>query len=524
MKTLFLNTLFILISISLYSQSIDRNNAVYIDAYKKIDRIYAKLIKAIGDTKQKKPKLEIWNSEKYVAAFSKDKNLIFIETKALEICNSFDKDSDDALAFLLGHELAHFYQNHNWDMGFATSFLTEKETFDSKCKNEQEADTYGAFMAYLCGYNIFEVAAPMLEKVYTVYNVPEKINRYPSLEERKTVASKAKTKAKDLIRIYEFANYCTAAGRNIQAKTCYDYLLNFIKTKEIYNNAGLATLAIGLSNKECMKYPITLDLSKIITLRAGYEYFDGKKDLAEKAISYFRRAQNMDMNYIPARINKAIAYTLLDDPKGYDTAIDILKKAESLSVDKTDRDKISLVKAIISFEQGNKENALKMLKDIEKNTADETIKEFAVYNAEIIQGKDCEQIYMPQISIEDKIDGIDIKEISEAFENKILLIKEDDRAFYIAFEQKDNSLLTRFIIDNDGSKTLFYLHRATSSSLKTKEGIKKGTSHQHIRDAYADCVIIDQFHSKGKIVQILNRRLIFLLNIEGKVTEWSLSN
>ena len=499
-------------------------NATKIKDKETLHKIYKKLVESIGDSETAKPELVIRDSENYVAAYSRRDNIIIIEKKAINICKSFNEKYEDALAFLIGHELAHFYQNHDWDMGFATSFLSEKETFNAKCKSEQEADTYGAFMAYLSGYDIINISASMLEKIYEGYNIPDNISKYPSLDERKSVAKNAKNKAIELIRIYEFANYCSATGRNIQAKFCYDYLLNFIKTKEIYNNAGLATLAIGLSNKTCFKYPITLDLNNIINIRSGYEYFDGKKDLAQRAISYFRKAQNMDRYYVSALINKAIAYTLFEEDKYYEKARSILETTLNISKKIIEKEKVAIVKAIIYYEQNNHEEAIKILKDLASNSTNELIKNYAAYNSAIIEGGDCDHTIIPQISIEDKIDAINLRKVSEKFNNNILLNKKETILFHIAFEEKPNSLITRFKIDNDGTITSFYLQQTTSLSLETKKGIKTGASYQAIKKAYPNAKMIESFHQKGKIIQLLDHKLIFILNEKDLVTEWSISN
>ena len=79
-----------------------------------VERVYSDLVKAIGDGSKIAPPIESSRTESRVAYFSPSRQTIFIEEKFLNVCASFGTDSLNALSFILGHELAHFYRNHGW--------------------------------------------------------------------------------------------------------------------------------------------------------------------------------------------------------------------------------------------------------------------------------------------------------------------------------------------------------------------------------------------------------------------------
>ena len=102
-----------------------------------------------------------------VAAIQFTKNQIIFEEKAYDICATFGERTDDAIAMILGHELAHYKLQHNWGDDFTSSFaLGDVHNSINKANVELEqmhfwetqADQMGGIYAYLGGYNILGIA------------------------------------------------------------------------------------------------------------------------------------------------------------------------------------------------------------------------------------------------------------------------------------------------------------------------------------------------------------------------------
>ena len=74
-------------------------------------KILNDLYRAAGQYDHEIPTLEMAEGNQRVAAYFPSKNTISIDEKALEICASMGIESKNALAFLIGHELAHTLAN-----------------------------------------------------------------------------------------------------------------------------------------------------------------------------------------------------------------------------------------------------------------------------------------------------------------------------------------------------------------------------------------------------------------------------
>jgi len=127
--------------------------------YQVTHKVLMNLIKAKGDRRMPIPTLRISNSERYVAYAKPKDAIICLEEKAYDICTGFGKDSLNAIAALLAHELTHYYEKHNWTSHFIQDHkdlpLSEKlKGFDEKIKQETQADYLGGFLAYTAGYPV----------------------------------------------------------------------------------------------------------------------------------------------------------------------------------------------------------------------------------------------------------------------------------------------------------------------------------------------------------------------------------
>ena len=89
--------------------------------YKKAtaQKVFDALLSARGDYRMQKPTLVMNQKAGDGASFNSDKIQIILDEKAYDICMSFGKDSLNALAALLSHELIHYYEKHNWKRHFA---------------------------------------------------------------------------------------------------------------------------------------------------------------------------------------------------------------------------------------------------------------------------------------------------------------------------------------------------------------------------------------------------------------------
>ena len=116
-------------------------------------KVYEDLVVAVGNVHPRAPRLVLKNSKRNPASFNPFTKEISLERKVLEICHSFGPDSLSALAYILGHELAHSYCEHGWQTKFAgldfSNEVDQKlESIEQRVDDETEADLKAGFYAH----------------------------------------------------------------------------------------------------------------------------------------------------------------------------------------------------------------------------------------------------------------------------------------------------------------------------------------------------------------------------------------
>jgi Peptidase family M48. len=314
-------------------------------AHEKALRVYERLREARGDFRNPVPEFYLTSNET-VAEIFYEENAIYLGEKAFEVCETFGEQSESAIAFLLGHELSHYYEKHAWRKSFAyknsdLGALTQLDTlyksilgdvadpslrgkllrFDTlihlwdKAQLEAQADYLGGFLAYTAGYGAFFRGDELIAKLYKAFGMPDQLDGYLSRNERQAFSKKAAQQLSDLVDIFEMANLLTAVGEYEEAYRFYRKVLTEYQSREVYNNVGAAATLHALkyftAQELPYRYPVQLDL-EMANSRGGEEIAIRKK-LLEQAVQHFDAAISLDPGYAPALLNKACALALLGD-------------------------------------------------------------------------------------------------------------------------------------------------------------------------------------------------------------------
>ena len=277
---------------------------------------------------------------------------IKLDEKAYDAIYGPGGAGDDGLAAVLGHELAHYYLDHNW----AGDFLHRQDTlltnaFWSLMKNQQvsddrlqgrvreetQADVEGGMASYFAGYHSLAAMGPTLELLYHVYGLNEKVPGYPPLSERVSFAEQSAKEVQELIKVFEIGNHFLLIDKFEEAASCFDFMtrdLNY-PTPELYNNAGVAraTEAINLINEidpDSLRfiYPIELDAETKLAngsrggiTERGFGLTGEKLEHTEQraslllaeAKSDFKQAIDRDPQYSVAYLNLACVLQIIGD-------------------------------------------------------------------------------------------------------------------------------------------------------------------------------------------------------------------
>jgi len=477
-----------------------------------IQTVYQRLITAVGDQQREWPQLQIRPGANSVLAYNKQKNIIFIDEKALEICKTFGVKKADALAFLLAHEMTHFYQEHQWkEAGFGSRFVIEKAAYNQHELDEKEADLFGAFTSYLADYQSVAIIPQLFDKVYTAYQLEEKLVDYPSLQERKAIATEVCKKTKELILVFESANYFHAVGEHLAAASLYEHLLGFVKYKELYNNLGaslVAAAAQSMSKTELQfQYPIEVDSD--IPLR------DGKlvdpQILLQKGIHYLSLATQMDNRHYRAFLNLTCAYTIKGD---HQKAEQLLFQLQSIFPKKA---QLKMVEAILAAKKGQKDQATQLLNTALQISENSATRNSIHYNQAILSGQATTSTSINFYSSEEQIDGIDLTYQNEVDFKEIFIsnpFTQEEEILGIHPNQRSN------LIHFDLNEKTVALLLTNNKSAKTKNGIGIGSTFQTLQAHFKNAKIFN--HSRGYYLVFPQQKILFDMTTADQVRAWGL--
>lgn len=383
------------------------NNLNDTEDYERVKKIYNDLVNARGDFRYPVPRLFLSDREQYGASIDYNTNEITLEKKALDVCI---KHGDEAIAFLLGHELTHYYEKHAWKGSFAkeNADLTIGSTLrgiDTKVIQETEADYLGGFLAYTAGYGMFEKSDEIIKDLYQSYNLKENMAGYPMLTDRVKLSARTTKKLESLIDVFEMANYLLAADRTEETYALYDYILKFYQSNKLYNNLG--TIAVNDAVKLFkphelrFKYVSELDINFKSSRNTDIPFQEQINAFLDKAIHQFNAAINLDPTYAPAYLNKANAYALKREwtkAKFYleEEALPVAQK-NATKYKKTLED-ITILQGIIAAETGNDDIAKNKFSQLAESNR------VAAFNLKVLNG---EQVLTAAPRMQKNLDVID---------------------------------------------------------------------------------------------------------------------
>jgi len=391
-----------------------------------------------------KPAIKISKNESVVAAYYHHKNTILLERKAYQVCQSLGADSLSALAIIIGHELAHVFDEENKHGAFAEQNTRCDFNENFSTQNEKTADIEGAFMAYLSGYAVKNVLPKLLDAIYEAYKLPDLIaSNYPSRQERKNTAIELNSIVSNLIAIYEGSIYLMSLGEYTLAANSLEFIAKYYRGNEIYNSIGLAFSHEGMRyvNEGLDKfiYPFEIDWdTRIQELKSSDKSIVHKmrEENLNKAYQYFSKAEKLNPNDDKIKINKICVLVLLEK---FEEAL------ESINELKQNSPEILLIKAIV-LSRTDVGKSIDLFKSLE-NQEDEYWSKIAEYNLNTLtenkDNLDVEKSSCINHKVK-KVDGVDLDKSNGIDGGQILIIGLET---VLIIENHKNSILYKYIKD-----------------------------------------------------------------------------
>lgn len=527
MKALSLSILFALASLSAGAQEFAFAPSAFsgettesVGGYKKM--VAQKVFDALANTRadMPKPSLVLNQLPGSMASFNPDLLQVILDEKAYDVCTTFGKDSLNALAAILAHELVHYYERHDWKRNFArenadleTSRLLQN--LEEGLKQETQADYIGGFLAFSVGYNTYGIMRPLLEKLYKAYELPEELPGYPTLPERLKMVDGAMAQLRDLQIVFETANLLTILGQYGTASTYYRHILTTYQSCEIYNNAGVnaALAALTLIDPSDLPYILPLELdpkSRLYAIKNNDLEKEARKNaLLETAMEQFKRALVLNDHYGTAYLNKACIHALKAEWEDAEYAI---KKGKKKTSDPKSLSDFVVLEGVIAALQNDSTNAVKHWESAKKQGNN-----WATTNLQTLQKT-------PRPGLSPTIAGKGLEEIEQFPLADFLESPTTDREVKVAekvYCGVRNFKASRLFIHFANSAKNYALIQETLPSYtgRTLRGIGMGDGEDKIVAAYGRAPRSVALPS-GSVWVYPEANLFFRLTPDAKVSSW----
>lgn len=509
-----INCLFFAIALSIYSPFLNKKKLPATDE-QWAQAVYRQLLSAKGVLSSKVPTVIIDDRIEGPASYSNDHRHIYINNKTLSICKSFGRAKDDALAFLLAHELIHFYQKRHphKQLSFTGSSPITKEEIEHYRQIEYEADLYGALLAYIAGYKTYTIIPTLLSKIYKDFDLQEQELIAVPFEVRKKIAEEACEEVGRLKEIFNAGNLFFAIGQYVEAITCFEYLLKGFESKALYNNLGLSYFLQAKAtypSKINFIYPITLAY-KEPSLRAPKTFTF--KELMTRAVQSFERATHYDNTDYSLYFNLAAAYHATGNQKKFSQLLLQMKHFNLTAVQGV---KLTILETLLP---DNINFTLELLNAIDTRSLDVDLLTLLQANKNLLANKAPKKKKRYPRSVLERIGNTSIHELPNKLQPlKILLHKNQTNGEY--------SLATKLM-----NNYIFYYMDSPyqTSSIQVTNSPKYALLNKFTRGDLVSTItttINEQYHiiphSKGYYLIYEHRFLLLDFNTSDELINWAI--
>jgi tetratricopeptide (TPR) repeat protein len=270
--------------------------------------IFEKIVRAAGRRPGIVMEVHVLDTDRVIAEALAG-GLVVISRGAVTLAQS-----DDAIAFVLGHEVAHLARDHHGMLNSLGGLgagptvapaLPSAERAAAARTTELEADRLGTLFAALAGYRP-AVAMPVLVQLAARMG---RDTMHPDAGARVgAVGEQLALVARDL-EIFHLGLFLVAGGRYLDGARMLEHFLTLFPSREVLSAIGVAY------HKEALRYVPEPEFHHLLVIDAttrapatkGANAHPAFRRLMEQAVRYYTLAVDADPAYAPARTNLAAA-------------------------------------------------------------------------------------------------------------------------------------------------------------------------------------------------------------------------
>jgi len=474
-----------------------------------------------------------------ISNYEAGSRVVNVDVRLMELCRRLDDDSLNGVAAVLAHELAHDFRGHGNRNGTVKLSRAEKEgikylvqdKISWRAYEELQADYFAGFYGRAAGYDPLRVMPRMLGIIYQEFELEEEDSEYPSLRERKKIASQAAGNMNSLIQVFETANYCSLIRSYPEARKLYNHVAGEFLGREIFNNAGLASVlhALEFMGEGALGFIYPLEMDRDTRLR-GVKVVNGRIERATRGTSpedsalgarllldaaeQFNEAIEHDPRYSPALLNLATVRILQRD---YEGAVRNAKSAMDADTSTLTRIYARTLIAISRARGDDHDEAVMVLQEISESASEYGAGDLIQANLAVLEHRDFTGLEETgSRPVVEQIGGLRAGDRIMSMPPVIRIDADDSLAVVVG-----NALDHDVIRVEHADSWIQFIFAGPDYSRGTSNGVRIGDSVQRVRHVYGNpsrtiCSPRGQYH----IYEY--SKLIFLIDTSGNVANWAI--
>ncbi len=275
----------------------------------RVREVFQKIVRAAGQRPGLAFEIHVLDTPRIILEALRG-GLVVISRGAVDLARS----DDNALAFLLAHEVAHLVRDHDaileslGVLGGVTSggsSAQSEEVLRAYHAVELDADRLGVLFSALAGYRA-SAAIPVLTRLIE-QSGPDLF--HPDPKERASAIRERIAEVADHLEVFHLGLFLLSLGRYLDAVRVLEHFLSLFPSREVLSAVGVAY------HKEALRYAPAPLFRHVLVVDAATRAPAPKgapdaiyRQFTERALHYYTLAVAADPGYAPALNNLGAAY------------------------------------------------------------------------------------------------------------------------------------------------------------------------------------------------------------------------